>query len=223
MSMQYCDANNYSTAQTSDSLEQNTDQITDASLQSTIRMVKMCQETEIVKDKTLQQLHEQGEQIDRINDGMEKINSSLKESEKHLNGMEKWFGIIPRRKKKNSNNSDIGNAINDCKKSTQPRLKSNASGKSVTSSKKAEQDRFDSSDSNHNGLFVPRINGDLREDEMEENLKLVSSMINNIKVGSIEIGKEIDDQNIKLNTTLIESEKTHWRTESANKRTKNLL
>lgn len=221
--MQYCDANNYSTAHTSDSLEQKTDQITDASLQSTIRMVKMCQETEIVKDKTLQQLHEQGEQIDGINDGIEKINSSLKESEKHLNGIEKWFGIIPLRKKKNSNNSDIGNAIKDYKKSTQQRSKSNASEKSVTSSKKAEQDRFGSSDSNHNGLFVPRINGDLREDEMEENLKLVSSMIDNIKEGSIEMGKEIDDQNIKLNTTLMESEKTHWRTESANKRTKNLL
>ena len=221
--MQYFDPNNHSTAQTPDCLERNTDQITDASLQSTIRMVKMCQETEIVKDKTLQQLHEQGEQIDGINDGIEKINSSLKESEKHLNGMEKWFGIIPLRKKKNSNNSDIGNAIKDYKKSTQPRSKSNASEKSVTSSKKAEQDRFDSSDSNHNGLFVPRINGDLREDEMEENLKLVSSMIKNIKEGSIEMGKIIEDQNIQLERTVIENEKTCWRTESANKRTKNLL
>ena len=38
-------------------------------------------------------LNEQGEQLDRIEGGLDNINAEMKEAEKHLTGMEKWCGL----------------------------------------------------------------------------------------------------------------------------------
>jgi hypothetical protein len=38
-------------------------------------------------------LDEQGEQLDRIEDGMDQINTDMREAEKNLTGMEKCCGL----------------------------------------------------------------------------------------------------------------------------------
>ncbi|KAI8425095.1 hypothetical protein MSG28_006954 [Choristoneura fumiferana] len=43
--------------------------------------------------KTLVMLDEQGEQLDRIEEGMDQINADMREAEKNLSGMEKCCGI----------------------------------------------------------------------------------------------------------------------------------
>ena len=206
-----------------DSWKADADKITEDSLMSTRSMVKMCQETEDIKDKTLGMLGSQGEQLACIGKGIDRINSDVKEAEKHLNGMEKWLGIIPLPKKRDPNIEEARKAAEQVKKYNRPKTKMNYSDKDKTHSKSREHDKTDSDLSKYSGSFVQPINGDPREDEMEENLRLVASMVNNIKKGAIEMGVMIGDQNDQLDSIVIKSEETTMRTESANKRTKNLL
>ena len=206
-----------------DSRKADADKIIEDSLMSTRSMVKMCQETENVKDKTLRMLEGQGEQLDCIGKGIDRINSDMKEAEKHLNGMEKWFGIIPLPKKRDSNIKEARKAAEQVKKCTRPKTKKNYPDKKNTHPKCSQHDKTDSNHSKYSCSFVQPINGDPREDEMEENLQLVASMINNIKKGAIEMGETLEDQNDQLDSIVNKSEETTMRTESANKRSKNLL
>ncbi len=43
--------------------------------------------------KTLEMLETQGEQLNRIEGGLDNINAEMKQAEKHLTGMEKWCGL----------------------------------------------------------------------------------------------------------------------------------
>jgi synaptosomal-associated protein 25 len=43
--------------------------------------------------KTLEMLETQGEQLNRIEGGLDNINAEMKEADKHLTGMEKWCGL----------------------------------------------------------------------------------------------------------------------------------
>ena len=93
--------------------------VTDDSLQSTRRMVEMVEESQqagkhLVKServvsslhssgaKTLEMLETQGEQLDRIEKGLDTVNADMKEAEKHITQMEKWCGLclMPRNRRK---------------------------------------------------------------------------------------------------------------------------
>ena len=50
------------------------------------------QETEDTGARTMEMLDEQGEQLNRIEDGMDTINKDMKEAEKHLTQLEKCCG-----------------------------------------------------------------------------------------------------------------------------------
>ena len=43
--------------------------------------------------KTLEMLETQGEQLDRIEKGLDTVNADMKEAEKHITQMEKWCGL----------------------------------------------------------------------------------------------------------------------------------
>ncbi|GFV45873.1 synaptosomal-associated protein 25 [Trichonephila clavipes] len=68
-------------------------QVTDESLESTRRMMALCDESKEAGIRTLVALDDQGEQMDRIEEDMDKINADMKEAEKNLEGMEKCCGI----------------------------------------------------------------------------------------------------------------------------------
>jgi synaptosomal-associated protein 25 len=63
------------------------------SLESTRRMLLLCEESKEAGIKTLVMLDEQGEQLDRIEEGADKINQDMKEAEKNLEGLEKCCGL----------------------------------------------------------------------------------------------------------------------------------
>ena len=46
-----------------------------------------------------------------------------------------------------------------------------------------------------NLLYIYRITNDAREDEMEDNLEAVGSIIGNLKNMAVDMGNEIDQQN----------------------------
>lgn len=58
--------------------------VTDESLESTRRMLAMCEESKDAGIRTLVMLDEQGEQLDRIEEGMDQINQDMRDAEKKL-------------------------------------------------------------------------------------------------------------------------------------------
>lgn len=49
-----------------------------------------------------------------------------------------------------------------------------------------------------NWVFVPRVTNDARENEMDENLEQVSSIIGNLRHMALDMGNEIDTQNRQI-------------------------
>lgn len=72
-----------------DQLKLKCDTITDDSLESTRRMLKLVEDSKEAGIRTLVALDEQGEQIDKIDEDMDKIRADMIEAEKALSGMEK--------------------------------------------------------------------------------------------------------------------------------------
>ena len=67
--------------------------VTDESLESTRRMVQMVEESQDAGTKTIEMLETQGEQLNRIEKGLDDINADMKQAEKHITQMEKWCGL----------------------------------------------------------------------------------------------------------------------------------
>lgn len=128
-------------------------------------------------------LDEQGEQLDRIEEGADRINQEMKEAEKNLEGLEKCCGlcVLPWNK---SNKFEKGDEYNKTWKSNEDgKLNANGPRRIIGDTGPA------------NKGFINRITNDAREDEMDENLVQVSSMIGNLRNMAIDMGTEIENQN----------------------------
>merc|ERR1712029_469739 len=68
--------------------------VSNKSLENTRTMKELCEESHIVAIKTLENLEHQGNQLDRVNDGLDDVRSEMRQTEKSLNGMEKFCGLI---------------------------------------------------------------------------------------------------------------------------------
>ncbi|CDQ59966.1 unnamed protein product [Oncorhynchus mykiss] len=75
-------------------MQQRADQLGDESLESTRRMLQLVEESKDAGIRTLVMLDEQGEQLDRVEDGMNHINQDMKEAEKSLKDLGKCCGLI---------------------------------------------------------------------------------------------------------------------------------
>lgn len=185
-------------------------QITDESLESTRRMLQYCEESQEVGTQTLILLDKQGEQLDRIEEGMDQINADMKEAEKNLTGMEKCCGIC----------------VCPCNKAQsfkedEKTWKSNDDGKVVNNQPARIMDE-------RNGLgpaggFVAKITNDAREDEMEENLGQVNTMIGNLRNMAIDMGSEIESQNKQIERINQKATSNESRINMANERTARIL
>ncbi|NXO05528.1 SNP23 protein, partial [Rhinopomastus cyanomelas] len=68
-------------------------QVTDESLESTRRILGLAIESHDVGIKTITMLDEQGEQLNRIEEGMDQINKDMREAEKTLTELNKCCGL----------------------------------------------------------------------------------------------------------------------------------
>uniref|UniRef100_A0A452GPA2 t-SNARE coiled-coil homology domain-containing protein n=1 Tax=Gopherus agassizii TaxID=38772 RepID=A0A452GPA2_9SAUR len=68
-------------------------QVTDESLESTRRILGLAVESQDAGIKTVAMLDEQGEQLTRIEEGMDQINKDMKEAEKTLTELNKCCGL----------------------------------------------------------------------------------------------------------------------------------
>ncbi|XP_059088100.1 synaptosomal-associated protein 25-like isoform X1 [Tigriopus californicus] len=196
-----------------ESLQLKSNQVTDDSLESTRRMISMCEDSQAAGTKTLELLDVQGEQLNRIEEGMDNMNAEMKQAEKHLTGMEKWCGlcIFPwRRQSKVQDTEASWSKAND---------KSNVKSPTKNGSKPSSSSGNVQSD----GPYIQRINNDAREDEMEENMQSVGNILGNLKAMASEMGNEIETQNNQIDRLNTKSQLVDARIGLANKRTEKLL
>ena len=176
---------------------------TDETLESTRRMVEMCSEAKDAGIKTLVALDDQGEQLDKIEGGMDQINSDMGLAEKALKGMDMAFGIIPKFWKKNEGFKEDKEVWGEVKATV---------GAAKTEGVEIRE-----------GAYVAKITNDDREEEMEENMQLVSTMIGNLRNMAIDMGSEVSNQNEQLNEISIKATSSEVRVKHANERAGKLL
>jgi len=187
-------------------LQYDASRVTNESLESTRRMLSLCEDSKEAGIRTLVALDDQGEQLDRIEEGVDQINADMKEAEKNLSGMEGCCGlcVLPCQKTKSfKEESDPWKDKGDAVVSSQPQRMDNM----VT-------------------LPCPqvgRITKDALEDEMEENLGQVNTMIDNLRNMALDMGSEMDNQNAQLNRVTAKVTSNEGRIKVANDRTGNLL
>ncbi|XP_043918908.1 synaptosomal-associated protein 25-like isoform X2 [Protopterus annectens] len=148
-------------------LQLRAEQVTDESLESTRRMLQLVEGSKDAAIRTLVMLDEQGEQLDRIEEGMDQINQDMKEAEKNLTDMAKCCGLC----------------VCPCAK----------------------------------------VTNDARENEMDENLEQVSSILGNLKSMALDVGNELDTQNRQIDSIMVKANMNKSRIDSANQRANRIL
>ncbi|XP_019580963.1 synaptosomal-associated protein 23 isoform X1 [Rhinolophus sinicus] len=206
-------------------------QVTDESLESTRRILGLAIESQDAGIKTITMLDEQGEQLNRIEEGMDQINKDMKEAEKTLTELNKCCGlcVCPCNRF-----SDVG-CFNEI------RTKNFEAGKAY---KATWGDGGDNSPSNvvskqpgrvtngqpqrattgaASGGYINRITNDAREDEMEENLTQVGNILGNLKNMALDMGNGIEAQNRQIERITEKADTNKDRIDNANARAKKLI
>ncbi|KAF0762418.1 synaptosomal-associated protein 25 isoform X3 [Aphis craccivora] len=224
-------------------LQMKAGEVTDESLESTRRMLALCEESKeagirtlVALDdqggelmfllllpllllrnlshevgmKSLVMLDEQGEQLDRIEEGMDQINADMKEAEKNLTGMEKCCGIC----------------VLPCNKSAsfkedEGTWRGNDDGKVVNNQPQRVMDERNGMGAQ--GGYIAKITNDARENEMEENMGQVNTMIGNLRNMALDMGSELENQNRQVSRINMKAGSNETRISVANQRAHELL
>ncbi|KAJ8401131.1 hypothetical protein AAFF_G00387130 [Aldrovandia affinis] len=198
-------------------------QVTDESLESTRRMLQLAEESRQTGVNTMTMLDEQGEQLQRVEQGMDQINEDMKQAEKNLTDLSKCCGLCVcpcdrvksiehdgRYKRTWATGSDKASSTGtDGVVSSQPPSVRN--GQPVKASAAPS------------GPYIKRITDDAREDEMEENLDQVGSIIGNLKTMAMDMGSEIDKQNTQIDRITDKADMNKSRIDEANQRANKLI
>ncbi|XP_064623342.1 synaptosomal-associated protein 25-like isoform X4 [Lineus longissimus] len=188
------------------------DDAVNESLESTRRMLALAEEGQDIGLKTMNMLDGQGEQLDRIEEGMDQINQDMKDAEKNLEGLEKCCGlcVLPWKRSKNMEGSAEYKAA--WKKDEDGKV-NNAGPRIVVGGDAGGPC----------GGYVQRITNDAREDEMEQNISEVSGMIGNLRNMAIDMGSEIDSQNRAVDRINQKAGSLDDRVQAANKRANKII
>ncbi|XP_051578359.1 synaptosomal-associated protein 23-like isoform X1 [Myxocyprinus asiaticus] len=200
-------------------------QVTDESLESTRRMLQMAEESRETGVKTMTMLDEQGEQLRRVDQGMDQINQDMRQAEKNLTDLSKCCGLCVcpcdrvtsiehdgRYKRTWGTGSDNSSTVGKegGVVSSQPAAIRN--GQAVSGGSAAPS-----------GAYIKRVTNDAREDEMEENLDQVGSIIGNLKNLAMDMGNEIEKQNKTIDRITDKADMNKARIDEANQRANKLL
>nr|KAG5712808.1 hypothetical protein BaRGS_007405 [Batillaria attramentaria] len=176
-------------------------------------MLSMCEEAEDAGVKTIVMLDEQGEQLDRIEEGMDQINQDMRDAEKNLEGLEKCCGlcVLPWKRMKNFEKGADYNKT----------WKASEDGKVNTNGPRVVVD--DRNGAGPTGGYITRVMNDAREDEMEQNMIEVSGMVGNLRNMAVDMGNEIGSQNRQLDRINQKGMSNETRITEANKRATKIL
>ncbi|XP_078314336.1 synaptosomal-associated protein 25-like [Crassostrea virginica] len=163
-----------------------TEQIAEESLESTRRMTELLDGAKEAGIRSLVLIDEQGEQLDRIEEGMNQISVDMEDAEKNLEGLEKCCGLCVLPWKRSRKFRRGGKFEKTWRMSEDGRMASD--GRRIAIGRNAES----------NGPMISRITNDAREDEMEENLVCVSGILGNLRNMALDMGSEIEYQNRQI-------------------------
>ncbi|XP_038638497.1 synaptosomal-associated protein 23-like [Scyliorhinus canicula] len=200
-------------------IQMRANQVTDESLESTRRMLQIAEESRDAGGKTLIMLDEQGEQLRRVDEGLDQINQDMKEAEKNLTDLTKCCGlcVCPCSRVKNFE-------MQDAYKKAWGSDSDGNTGRAVTSQPGNKRNNHEMTKQGGEGEgYINRITNDAREDEMEENLQNVGSIIGNLKNMALDMGNEIDAQNKMIGTITVKADANKARIDDANQRANKLI
>ncbi|XP_075048936.1 synaptosomal-associated protein 23 [Mixophyes fleayi] len=191
-------------------------QVTDESLESTRRMLNLVEEGQDAGVKTLTMLDEQGEQLKRVEEGLDQINKDMREAEKNLTELNKCCGICvcPGKRSKNFETGEVYKKAWGNK---------DHGSEDVVSKQPHQVNGQPQSGAGQSGGYVKRITNDAREDEMDENLQQVGSILGNLKNMALDMGNEIDSQNKMIDRINDKATTNRDRIEEANDTAKKML
>ncbi|XP_053489645.1 synaptosomal-associated protein 23 isoform X1 [Ictalurus furcatus] len=197
-------------------------QVTDESLESTRRMLQMAEESRETGNKTIVMLDQQGEQLRHVEQGMDQINQDMRQAEKNLTDLSKCCGLCVCPCDRVRSIESDGRY-----KRTWGAGSENASTEGgdggVVSSQPANYRNGQATTAAASGPYVKRVMNDAREDEMEENLEQVGSIIGNLKNMALDMGNEIDKQNKTIDRINDKADMNKARIDEANQRANKLL
>ncbi|KAL5238654.1 hypothetical protein ACI65C_006064 [Semiaphis heraclei] len=217
-------------------LQMKAGEVTDESLESTRRMLALCEESKEAGIRTLVALDDQGgelmfllllplpllrdlsvdvgtktvENLHLQGEGMDQINADMKEAEKNLTGMEKCCGIC----------------VLPCNKSAsfkedEGTWRGNDDGKVVNNQPQRVMDERNGMGAQ--GGYIAKITNDARENEMEENMGQVNTMIGNLRNMALDMGSELENQNRQVSRINMKAGSNETRISVANQRAHELL
>ncbi|XP_062242209.1 SNARE_SNAP25N and SNARE_SNAP23C domain-containing protein isoform X1 [Platichthys flesus] len=195
-------------------LHRRANQVTDESLESTRRMMLLVEESKDSGIRALVMLDEQGEQLERVEEGLDQINSDMKEAEKNLTDLGKCCGLCSCDKLKAFEESGAYKAV-----------WGGASGQDGVVSNQPPASRVvdEREQMIMSGGHIRRVTDDAREDEMDENLAHVSSIMGNLKNMALDMGSEIIQQNDQIDRIQGKAVLNVSRIEAANQKANNLM
>ncbi|XP_070291919.1 synaptosomal-associated protein 25-A [Salvelinus sp. IW2-2015] len=189
-------------------MQQRADQLGDESLESTRRMLQLVEESKDAGIRTLVMLDEQGEQLDRVEDGMNHINQDMKEAEKSLKDLGKCCGLI----------------ICPCNKLRLCDGGSKAWGTNQDGVVASQPARVvDEREQMAYSGGIRSVTDDARENEMDENLEQVGGIIGNLRHMALDMGNEIDTQNRQIDRIMEKADSNKTRIDEANQRATKML
>lgn len=192
-------------------LQAKCDQIVDESLESTRRMTELVDRAKEAGIRSLVLIDEQGEQLDRIEEGTNQISVDMEDAEKNLEGLEKCCGLCVLPWKRSKKFRRGGKYEKTWRISEDGKVNSQihriAMGRNAQS----------------NGTMITRITNDAREDEMEENLLCVSGILGNLRDMAIDMGSEIEYQNRQIDRINYKTQSNESRILMANQELKKSL
>ncbi|XP_066540182.1 SNARE_SNAP25N and SNARE_SNAP23C domain-containing protein isoform X1 [Hoplias malabaricus] len=192
-------------------IQRRANKVTDESLESTRNMRLLLEESKDAGIKTLVMLDEQGEQLERIEEGLDQINQDMREAEKNLTDLAKCCGLCSCDKLKDFEASGAYKKVwgnnQDRVMSTQPPSRVVDEREQITMS----------------GGYIRRVTNDAREDEMEENLAQVGSILGNLRSMALDMRNEIDTQNIQITNIQEKTSGNESRINEANQRANKLI
>lgn len=175
--------------------EQRKREIEDRTLNSTVRSLGLLHETEEVGAKTAEELARQREQLEKTSKTLDEINTTLRFSQKHLNGLKSVFGSL-----KNYISGQKDYSARMTQSSSTSRINENMSSSVTQSTIKTPEEQYNEHpttrlrNDNSKQQRTQVANGTFN-DRLDNNLTDMSSSLSRLKYLAIDLHQEIDDQN----------------------------
>ncbi|XP_049582009.1 SNARE_SNAP25N and SNARE_SNAP23C domain-containing protein [Syngnathus scovelli] len=204
-----------SAASGQEELQRRANQVTDESLESTRRMMQLVEESKDAGIRALVMLDEQGEQLERIEEGLDQIDSDMKEAEKNLTDLAKCCGLCACDKLKALEESAAYKAVWGGG--------GNSGADGVVSGQPSSRVVDEREQMIMSGGYIRRVTQDAREDEMNDNLTHVGSIVGNLRCMALDMGSEIDSQNVQIERVRTKAVVNVTRIDTANQKANNLM